>query len=276
MVVKMDPLVSIITPVYNGSEYLEDLIQSVLNQDYPNIEHLVIDDGSQDGGATLSVLRKYPHLRWWSQANQGQYATMNAGLAAAQGQIVCFVNADDCVTAGAVKAAVQHLMESPWLDGVFGITHYIDQRGNDYSYWIPFCTAPISFYPYLAHISHCSLYVRREAIQQHGLSFDPSLRFVGDYEWIIRIYKAGLRIGVIRRELSKVRIHVDQASQRNREASTLEAQLVLKTQRVNGVAYAVLSTLNVFLLRVWKACQMLKNTGVRGIVTFLAKRNGNT
>jgi len=275
MVVSVYPLVSIITPAYNGSEYLEELVQSVLNQAYPNIEHIIIDDGSQDNEATVSILRRHPHLRWWSRPNKGQYATMNEGLLAAQGEIICFVNADDLMTEGAVKAAVQIMMENPLLDGVFGITNYIDQRGNDYHYWIPFCTAPIGFYPYFAHISHCSLYVKKGSIQEHGLSFDPSLRFVGDYEWIIRIYKAGLRIGVLRRELSKVRIHIDQASQRNKEASTLEAQMVLKTQHVNNLTYILLSTVNVFLLRVWKIGQMLKNAGVRGIVTYLAKRNGH-
>ena len=65
------PLVSIITPVYNGAEYLNEMIQSVQRQDYPNIEHLIIDDGSQDDGATVAILEKYPHLRWWSRENKG-------------------------------------------------------------------------------------------------------------------------------------------------------------------------------------------------------------
>lgn len=276
MVINTYPLVSIITPVYNGAEYLEDLIQSVLNQDYPNIEHIIIDDGSQDNGSTVSILRRYPRLRWWSRANKGQYATMNEGLLAAQGEIICFANADDIVSPEAVKTAVQHMREHPFLDCVFGMTNYIDQNGNDYPYWIPFRKAPISFYPYFAHISHCSLYIKKESIQQHGLSFDPSLRFVGDYEWIIRIHRAGLRIGVIRRELSKVRIHIDQASQKNREASTLEARTVLRTQQVNNVSYFLLSTINVFLLRVWKIGQMLKNVGLRGVVTCLTKRNSHS
>ena len=62
-------LVSIITPTYNGAEYLDEMIQSVLQQDYLNIEHLIIDDGSQDNDATLAILRKYSHLRWWSRPN---------------------------------------------------------------------------------------------------------------------------------------------------------------------------------------------------------------
>lgn len=276
MDVNTSPVVSIITPVYNGSKYLEDLIQSVLNQSYPNIEHIIIDDGSEDDGATVAILRKYPHLRWWSRANRGQYATMNDGLGAAQGEVVCFVSADDLVSPDAVKIAVKHMSEHPLFDGVFGITNYIDQNGNDYPYWIPFRFAPINFYPYFAHISHCSLYIKKKSIRQHGLSFDPSLRFVGDYEWIIRINKARLRIGVIRRELSKVRMHQDQTSLKYKDASKLEARKVLQTQRVNNVNHILLSTLNVFLRRTWKMGRMLKNIGVRSTINYLAKRNSHT
>ena len=62
--------VSIITPAYNGAEYLEELFESVLKQDYPNIEHIIVDDGSQDNGATISILQKYPHLHWRSRPNR--------------------------------------------------------------------------------------------------------------------------------------------------------------------------------------------------------------
>lgn len=276
MVINDFPLVSIITPVYNGSEYLEDLIQSVLDQSYPNIEHIVIDDGSQDNGATVAILRKHPHLRWWSRENKGQYATMNEGLSAAHGEIICFVSADDILLQDAVMIAVEHMAEHPLLDGVFGITNYIDEQGNNHPYWIPFSTAPIHFYPYFAHISHCSLYVKKKSIQKYGLSFDPSLRFVGDYEWIIRIHKARLRIDVIHHELSKVRVHSNQASRKYRADSELEAQKVLKDQRINSLNFILLSTLNVFLLRVWKLGRILKTIGVRGIVTRLAKRDDHT
>ncbi|MBE3118290.1 MAG: glycosyltransferase, partial [Candidatus Atribacteria bacterium] len=99
------PLVSIITPVYNGAAFIEELILSVQRQDYPNIEHIIIDDGSRDDGATIAILKRYPHLRWWSRENKGQYATMNEGLEAAKGEFVCFISADDLLTPGAVKIA---------------------------------------------------------------------------------------------------------------------------------------------------------------------------
>jgi glycosyltransferase involved in cell wall biosynthesis len=276
MVVNNCPLVTIITPVYNGAEYLEELIQSVVRQDYPNIEHIIIDDGSQDNGKTVSILQKYPHLHSWSRPNQGQYATMNEGILAAQGEIICFVNADDTVAPDAVKTAVEHIQKQPHLDGVFGSTSYMDGSGNDYPYWLPFRMAPIRFYPYFAHISHCSLYIKKNSIQQHGLSFDPALRFVGDYEWMIRIHKAGLHLGVVRQALSKVRIHTEQTSQKNSEASALEARRVLNAQRINKVTYFLFSMVNLFLLRAWKFTRLLKEIGVRGMIAHLTKRNSHT
>jgi len=243
------PIVSVITPVYNGAEYIEELIESVLQQDYPNIEHLIIDDGSQDDGATVAILRKYPHLRWWTRENKGQYATMNEGFLAAKGEFICFVSADDLLSPGAVAMAMEFLAHRPNCDGVFGVTNYIGTDGKIRPYLIPFRKAPISFYPYFAHISHCSLYVRRSSLQEHGLLFDPSLRYVGDYDWMIRIHKSRLRIGIIDQELSMVRIHDNQASQKYQDASRVETRKVLSTHQINRILHFLL--FSVYLLRVW-------------------------
>jgi len=243
------PLVSVITPVNDGAEYLEELIQSVLQQDYPNIEHLIIDDGSQDGGTTLAILQKYDHLRWWSRENKGQYETMNEGLLAAQGEVVCFVSADDVISSGAITSAMEFLARCPNYDGVFGVTNYIDKRGKIRPYLVPFRKAPISFYPYFAHISHCSLYIRLSSLQKHGLLFDPALRYVGDYDWMIRIHKSGLRIGRLDQELSKVRIHDDQTSQKYKDASRVETRKVVRTHRINRVLRFLL--LLVYKMQVW-------------------------
>lgn len=243
------PLVSIITPVFNGAEYIEELIESVLQQDYPNIEHLIIDDGSQDDGATVAILRSYPHLRWWGRENKGQYATMNEGLLAARGEIVCFVSADDIVSSGAVTSAVGFLTDQPNFDGVFGITNYINSDGKIRPYLVPFRKAPLSFYPFFAHISHCSFYVRLSSLKKHRLFFDQSLRYVGDYDWMIRIHKSHLRIGRIDRELSRVRIHDDQASQKYQDASRLETRKVVRAHRINRALRFLL--LLVYKMQVW-------------------------
>jgi len=265
------PLVSIITPVYNGSKYLEELVLSVKSQDYPQIEHIVIDDGSRDNGATVAILKRYAHLHWWSRENRGQYATMNEGLLAAKGVFVCFVSADDKLSSGAVKSAVEFFLNHPEFDGVFGITNYIDVNSKDYPYPVPFQKAPISFYPYFAHISHCSLYLRNSSLQKHGLLFDPSLRYVGDYDWMIRIYKSRLRVGMINRELSQVRIHENQASQKFLAESTKEKQTVIEAHKINKLYFVFLWALYLLRIRTWKLISAYKENGFQGVAGLLLK-----
>lgn len=264
MVVSTSPLVSIITPVYNGSKYLEELIQSVQEQDYPKIEHLIIDDGSQDNGATVEILRKYPHLTWWSHINRGQYATMNTGMQSARGEIICFVNADDVISSGAVSSVVDFLLRYPQYDGVFGIATRIDSQGKPIPYYVPFRSASIYFHQFFAHISHCSLYIRKAPLLSRALEFDPSLKYVGDYEWLVRVHKQGLKIGLIKKELSKVRLHSEQASQKNSSESAMEARQVIASHKINKPLYFFLKTLYRLLFKGW-----LLNRIFRGDVTGL-------
>lgn len=265
------PLISIITPVYNGAEYLEELIQSVLNQSYPKIEHLIIDDGSQDGDATISILKKYPHLRWWSRENKGQYPTMNEGLLEAKGEIICYVSADDLISQDAVKFVIEFLSTHSEYDGVFGITRFVDQAGNAQAYPRPFQKAPLSFVPYFAHIPHCSLYIRRSSLLRHKLLFDASLKYVGDYEWMIRISQSNLRIGFINHELSKVRLHPNQISQKNLKASSAEKQQVLDYHRINKLYHLLLWTSYLLQVWLWKVTKAFRDDGIKGLMKLIAR-----
>jgi|APSaa5957512622_1039677.scaffolds.fasta_scaffold41077_2 glycosyltransferase involved in cell wall biosynthesis len=271
MEMNAQPLVSIITPVYNGAEYLDELIQSVLRQDYPNIEHLIIDDGSQDDGATVSVLKKYPHLRWWSRENFGQYATMNEGLDAARGNIICFVSADDIVATSAVSLVFEFLESHPNHDGVFGITSFIDKNGEPLPNLLPFRHAPMFFIPYFAHVSHCSLYIKRQSLLHHQLDFDPSLKFVGDYEWMIRINKSKLKIGIFDNILSKVRLHDSQISHIFDKESSLEAKLVLKKHKVNKFYHFILWGGYLLIARIKKIITLYKNSGIKEVISRIKK-----
>jgi glycosyltransferase involved in cell wall biosynthesis len=206
------PLVSMITPVYNGARYLDALITNIQMQDYPVIEHIIIDDGSTDDGATIDVLKKYDHLRWWTRPNRGQYATMNEGLLAAQGEIVCFISADDVISSGAVSTAVTYLTDHPEFGCVYGNFGYIDSKGIKLNYFQPMRHSPTNFYPYSLHISHSSLYIRKRLLIQNNLYFNDSLRFIGDYHWIARILLMKLEIGRIKNILSLIRVHDQQAS----------------------------------------------------------------
>src|SRR3712207_1545890 len=121
------PLVSTVTPVFNGSRFLGQLLESVRTQSYPHIEHIVIDDGSNDGGATLDVLRRHPGVRWWTRDNRGQYATLNEGFAAAGGQIMTTISADDFyVNPRAVEEVVDYFQGHSECDLVLGRTRHVD------------------------------------------------------------------------------------------------------------------------------------------------------
>jgi glycosyltransferase involved in cell wall biosynthesis len=125
------PKISVITPVYNAAPYLRALIESVLQQDYPHYEHIIIDDGSTDDGATVRILKEYSHLHWWSHANKGQYATQNDALAAATGDIVSVISADDAyVATSTFRTVAEYWRAHAGVDVIFGQTLLIDQTGN--------------------------------------------------------------------------------------------------------------------------------------------------
>lgn len=212
MIANKYPLVSIITPVYNGAKFLDQLIQSVQQQTYPFIEHILVDDGSTDDGATVDILRRYEHLKWWSRENHGQYTTMNDGLFAASGDVICFISADDLMLPNAVNQAITYLSSNPAYAGVYGGYVFIDSNGNSLRRFHPMRLMPTVLYPYSLHIAHSSLYVKRDFLLKNKLFFDAKLKYVGDYEWIIRLLRAKEKIKRARDNYSAIRVHNEQTS----------------------------------------------------------------
>jgi glycosyltransferase involved in cell wall biosynthesis len=121
------PLVSIITPSYNQADFLEQTIQSVLGQNYPNIEYMVVDGDSND--SSVEIIKKYAdQLTWWiSEPDGGQAEAINKGFRRAKGEIVGWLNSDDLYLPGAISAAVKAFEENPECVMVFGDCRAIDQ-----------------------------------------------------------------------------------------------------------------------------------------------------
>jgi GT2 family glycosyltransferase len=123
------PLVSIITPSLNQAAFIEAAIESVLAQDYPQIEYLVVDGGSTDG--TLDILRSYgPRIRWISESDAGQSDAIDKGVRLTRGQVLAWLNADDIYLPGAVSRAVAAFAEDADRALVYGGAQDIDMHGH--------------------------------------------------------------------------------------------------------------------------------------------------
>ena len=119
--------ISIITPSYNQGQFIEDAIQSVLAQEYPDFEHIVVDNCSTDN--TLDVLKRYPHIKWISEPDHGQSHALNKGFRMSTGEILCWLNCDDFYLSGAFHAAAAAL-EDIDTDGVYSDLKFCDIDKN--------------------------------------------------------------------------------------------------------------------------------------------------
>ena len=200
-------LISIVTPSFNQSQYIEETIRSVLLQDYPRIEYLIVDGGSTDG--TVDVIKKYaktmesgsslPGFRkqasglqnrtidyWISEPDRGQTDAINKGFARAKGDIFAWINSDDTYEPGAVAAAAKYLQEHPEVGMVYADCNYINDHGNVIG---KFNSAQTN-YRYLrrgfTRIPQQTMFFRAELWKQLG-PLDPSFYFAMDYDLWTRI-----------------------------------------------------------------------------------------
>lgn len=230
-----DPLVSIVTPVFNGGKYIESLIESIQNQKFISLEHIVIDDGSTDNSATINILKKYQNIKWWTQDNIGQYPTLNKGIMAARGEWICIISADDLMASSdALSKLIQSIPSNEIVDGIFGRTELINEQGKSVcEYGRPNEASPIWINNYYLLIHHCSLLVSREFILKNHLFFDEKLKYAGDWDWIIRILKKG-KLKFVNIPVSKYRLHSQQTRQ-STDKSELKSEdiLVLRQHRIS-------------------------------------------
>ena len=138
-------LLSIITPVYNRVDFIEKAIRSVQNQDYPSVEHLIIDGGSDDG--THEILTRYPHIKLTSEPDKGVFDAMNKGIQRARGEILGFLNSDDVYEPYIFNEVMRVFKDNPEVMAINGgakvVRETMTENTMDSRYFPPISTDDI-------------------------------------------------------------------------------------------------------------------------------------
>jgi glycosyltransferase involved in cell wall biosynthesis len=196
--------VSIVIPAYNHARHLDMAIQSVLYQDYDNIELIVLDDGSTDN--TPNILEKYAGQFYWeSQANMGQAQTLNKGWGMSRGPILSYLSADDILRKNAVSTSVRYLEKYQRIVMTYCDFYLIDSH----DLIIRSVKAPEFDYNQMVLAQSCppgpGVFFRREAFMAAG-GWNPQFKQIPDYEYWLRLGLCGdlMRIPIV---LASFRVH---------------------------------------------------------------------
>ena len=220
-------LVSIITPSYNQAKYLEQTILSVLNQDHPRIEYIIMDGASMDG--SVDVIKKYAGrlTHWKSVKDHGQADAINKGFARATGEIVAWLNSDDYYLPGTISTAVKVFEENPRAVLVYGNMLAVDENGQTFN-TLNYKQLTLEDLMCFQIIGQPAVFMRRSALQKTS-GLDLTFHFLLDHLLWIQLAKHG-KILHVNQTWSAARYHA-------------EAKNVAKAAEFGREAFRILETI---------------------------------
>lgn len=215
--------ISVLTPSFNSAQYIENAINSVLKQKYNNWEHIIIDGESNDG--TLEILKKYHHLRWVSEKDNGQSDAMNKAFRLATGDVIVYLNADDWFADDVFKTVINYYNKRPktrFLVGdvikVFENRSYRDTPSTSLS-------TILNCWPCKFPLNPVSYFYRREVQEEIG-EFPSENHYVMDYWFLLEAYKRN-KIDYIHHDFGYFQLFSGKSADRQR------AQIALRVVRNN-------------------------------------------
>lgn len=180
--------ISILTPSFNSARYIERAINSVLDQNYSNFEHIIVDGGSTDG--TVEILNKYKHLKWISEKDKGQSDAMNKAFMISSGGIISYLNADDYYERSIFSTISDYFISNPKCEMLVGTIqmHLIDGTTLDCSHYL-YSYKKIRLHYIYGFPNNPLGYFYRRTVQQQIGNFPIDNHFCMDYWFLLNAYK---------------------------------------------------------------------------------------
>jgi glycosyltransferase involved in cell wall biosynthesis len=198
--------VSVVTPSFNQGQFIQRTLESVATQTGAAIEHVVFDGSSTDD--TVEVLKRFGNgVRWVSQKDKGQTDAVNRGIRATDGEIIGWLNSDDVYYPGAISRVVAFFESHPDVDVVYGMADHIDLSDQAFE---AYPTEPwnIARMRDTCIICQPAAFFRRRVVTQYGL-LDESRHFCMDYEYWLRLAKAGVKFAYLEEKLAGSRLYAE-------------------------------------------------------------------
>ena len=197
--------ISVVTPSFNSIRTIRATLNSVASQDYPNVEHIVVDGGSTDG--TIDVLKEHPFLTWVSEKDEGHYHAMDKGTRSATGEVVAILNADDCYRPGVLTEVARAFQQHTDWEGLFGDIVFVDAAGAEI-----FRREEAMFDRQIIRfghnmVNHQTLFVKKATYLRLGGYRYKEFKNCCDYEFTMRLSRDRCAIGHIPVYIVNYRYH---------------------------------------------------------------------
>jgi glycosyltransferase involved in cell wall biosynthesis len=224
------PKISIVTPSFNQGAFIEEALISVKEQNYPCVEHLVMDGASTD--QTVEILSRYAgtpgweHLRWISEPDRGQSDALNKGFRMATGSIVGWLNSDDRYRSGCFATIAKGFADHARADILYGDYTWMDEKGNitDIRREIEFSRFILSYH-HVLYIGTVSTFFRRRLFED-GNFLDINLQYAMDYEFFLRLAEKGYHFEHLPSLLADFRWHAQGKSTAHSDGQLAEQDLL--------------------------------------------------
>ena len=203
------PKISIVIPSYNQGAYIEATINSIIDQEYPNIQILVADGGSTDN--TIKVIDRYrKYIYWWvSEKDDGQSNAINKGMRLATGDILSWLNSDDCLMPGTLHRVAKEFTQRKDTDVVYGHRVLINRSGRDVGKWI-LPGHDRFILTYADYIPQETMFWTSRIWNKIGGSIDESFKFAMDWDLICKFSDSRARIRLLPFFMGQFRVHSEQ------------------------------------------------------------------